>query len=96
MSSEDEEKTDDQKLREVGLVMKLAYTFKDRENELPDLVALANPKHGTLKYKRGDSGEELYAAPGERFYSTAMMTAFEYYNSETNKWESYPREFGDE
>lgn len=45
-----------------------------------DIMSLANPKAGSVKYTRMNTGETVIVQPGDQMYSTATMLAEEYFD----------------
>jgi hypothetical protein len=77
------------KIKEISLVMSVAHklydakNIEDGEDKSVNLISMINPKPGSMKYLNS-KGECLICQPGEPMYSTAIMTAIEYFNG--NDW----------
>jgi hypothetical protein len=75
---------------ELGAVLYATHKINDKQNvvggvdQSVNVMAYAQPKAGSYKYTRPDTGEEIIVQPGDRMYSSAGMLATEFFDGE--KW----------
>ncbi len=88
--ADDRDELDDKAVAQLGAVLYAVHQIRDRAqikdgcDSSLDLVAMAAPKAGSVRYTRINTGEVVMAQPRDAMYSTACMLAEAWFNSE--KW----------
>lgn len=89
MSDDEKIKDEEAFIKSMSLVLYATHKLNDANTiqggvAQIDIMAYANPKAGSYRYVRGDTGEQVIVQPGERMYSSASMVADEYFDG--TKW----------
>lgn len=71
---------------QLGAVMYAAHKINDHHqieggvSKDVNLFAMIDPKGGSYRYARPDTGEVLIVQPGDRMYSASMLLAEEWFD----------------
>lgn len=82
----------DKLAKEIGAVAYAAQKLHEHKNVIGgidtsfNIISMINPKAGSVKYKNS-KGEVLICEPGTPLFSTATMTAFEWWDGEN--WKTF-------